>query len=80
MLYVKQELLESGAAVAQVTVNHLVGGSNPSFPANISGRSSAWFRAPALGAGGPRFESLCPDQYPCRIMIVQRSPTPLAWV
>ena len=42
MLYVKQELLESGAAVAQVTVNHLVGGSNPSFPANISGRSSAW--------------------------------------
>ena len=30
-------LLECGAAVAQVTVNHLVVGSNPTIPANIRG-------------------------------------------
>ena len=36
MLYIIKSLLECGAAVAQVTVNHLVAGSNPAIPAKIA--------------------------------------------
>ena len=32
----KKHLLECGAAVAQVTVNHLVAGSNPAIPAKFT--------------------------------------------
>ena len=31
--------------------------------ASVTGRGSVWFRAPALGPGGRRFESSLPDHY-----------------
>jgi hypothetical protein len=73
-------LLECGAAVAQVTVNHLVAGSNPAIPANIRGLAQPG-RAPALGAGCRMFESCIPDQNICVVsMVAQRSPKPLVRV
>ena len=38
MIYWVQRILRSSAVVAQVAVNHLVGGSNPSSGANFERR------------------------------------------
>ena len=47
-------MLECGAAVAQVTVNHLVAGSNPAIPA--IGLVVQLVRTPPCHGGGRGFE------------------------
>ena len=49
--------------VEQLICNHQVVGSSPAIGTRIYRSVAQSGSAPALGAGGPRFESLYSDQY-----------------